>query len=403
MICLGAVALSLCVIAPVSTATAGVQAGRITRTWVLSAGTAYQSVSGTLRAESTIPGAVVQVVAGNADTYALTSTGTVWAWGKCTGLGDGSAPCTSNSLAGAPVQVDLPVPIAWLAPSVPYDAGMAVDASGNVWVWGDPSNAELCLPGKATLDTPVDLSATYPALSDISLTVGAGQHTLYYASGALFACGSNAGGALGVGKGSHPTPVQVTDLPAEPIIALTASYQASGALFADGTYDDWGLNTSGQLGDGTTTDSFVPVKVSLPAPVSQVYQGGSVSDNGQTVALLSDGTLWDWGSNTRGQLGDGTTTASSVPVQVQLPAGVTVSQVMSGGRERPVPRHLGQSLGLRSERPGTGRAGDEAIQGRQGPPHSGEQRGATRFGVLDSRQPGWSASLDLESPPRMAP
>jgi len=93
----------------------------------------------------------------------------------------------------------------------------------------------------------------------------------------------------------------------------------------------WGYNVAGQVGNGTTGNSDVPIRVQLPSGVRQVSQGGSGSTNGQTVALLANGSLWAWGNNTKGQLGNGTRTSSDVPVSVRVPSGVTFEKVDSGG------------------------------------------------------------------------
>jgi alpha-tubulin suppressor-like RCC1 family protein len=65
--------------------------------------------------------------------------------------------------------------------------------------------------------------------------------------------------------------------------------------------------------------------------VKQVSQGGSGATNGQTIAILSDGSVWAWGNNKKGQLGDGSRASSSVPVRVDVPSGVTYVKVNSGG------------------------------------------------------------------------
>ena len=115
------------------------------------------------------------------------------------------------------------------------------------------------------------------------------------------------------------------------ITGLTSSWEGSGALLANGDYYNWGYNAAGQLGNGSTANSAVPVKVDLPSPVTQVFQGGSGPKNGQRVALLRGGDTWTWGDNDRGQLGIGTRTSSEVPVKVNIPKGVTFLSVSSGG------------------------------------------------------------------------
>jgi len=89
---------------------------------------------------------------------------------------------------------------------------------------------------------------------------------------------------------------------------------------SDGEYFDWGYNGNGQLGDGHPgRSSDVPVRVNLPSPVSQAAQGGSIWHNGQTLVLLLDGSLWSWGDNWAGQLGDGTTLTRPFPVRISPP------------------------------------------------------------------------------------
>ncbi|MDR3034346.1 MAG: hypothetical protein LBV78_14750, partial [Kitasatospora sp.] len=94
---------------------------------------------------------------------------------------------------------------------------------------------------------------------------------------------------------------------------------------------DWGLNTAGQLGDGHHKQSDVPVRVSLPGPVTQAAQGGSYWNNGQSLVLLSDGSVWAWGDGRDGQLGHGAARSRRSPVRVRLPGGVSYAKLATGG------------------------------------------------------------------------
>ncbi|MCK4261195.1 MAG: hypothetical protein KAX49_19630 [Halanaerobiales bacterium] len=81
------------------------------------------------------------------------------------------------------------------------------------------------------------------------------------------------------------------------------------ALKSDGTVWTWGYNWSGQLGDGTISHKTTPVQVSNLSDITAIAAGDS-----HTIALKSDGTVWTWGHNYYGQLGDGTTSNKTTPV-----------------------------------------------------------------------------------------
>jgi len=95
------------------------------------------------------------------------------------------------------------------------------------------------------------------------------------------------------------------------IIAIAAGAGHSLALKNDGTVWSWGFNQLGQLGDSTTMDRNIPVKVIGLTGITEVSAGG-----GHSLALKNDSTLWSWGYNNQGQLGDGTVIQSGTPVKV---------------------------------------------------------------------------------------
>ena len=274
-----------------------------------------------------ISGQIVQIATSNSDGYALTSDGAVWAWGVATygELGDGEHPAYSTQA----VKVEFPagVRVTSLANPMPFDGALAVDSQGHAWGWGLNANGDLCLSDLIEL-RPIELP-----LSDVTLATGARTHSMFDSAGKVYACGSGEYGVLGNGStASSSIPVPVVDLPSTArVTALTSSWEGSGALLNNGAYYDWGYNAAGQLGNGTTADSTVPVHVALPAAVRQVFQGGSGAKNGQTVAILANGSVWAWGNNDRGQLGVGTKVSSDIPLHVDVPAGVTFVTINSGG------------------------------------------------------------------------
>jgi alpha-tubulin suppressor-like RCC1 family protein len=274
-----------------------------------------------------LPGTVAQVGTSNSTEYALLSNGRVYAWGMGTEgqLGNG----TDENSFEKPVLVHFPagVTIAYLATdAMPYDSALAVDSTGHAWAWGDNSWGEFCLGNAKVYKTPVELP-----FSDVTTLAGANGHALYDAGGTVYACGDNLRGDLGDGSTAPSmVPVQVPGLGPD-VVTLVAAFANSGALLWNGDYFDWGYNQYGQLGDGQPGgDSDVPVRVDLPMPVAQVAQGGSIWANGQTLVLLTNNTLWSWGSNWSYQLGDGTTTARSRPAQIYPPAGVVYQSLATG-------------------------------------------------------------------------
>ena len=277
-----------------------------------------------------LPGSVAEVATSNSSQYALLTNGSVYAWGlgNAGQLGDGA---TKNSFT-KPVRVRFPagVKIASLPIDVmPFDTGLAVDTKGHVWGWGDNQGGELCLGNHQKHLTPVRLP-----FSHVTAIAGAFDHALYDAYGQVWACGLNSLGELGDGTTKPSSvPVKVKGLgPSAHVVFLVAAFANSGALLADGKYRDWGTNGEGQLGIGTPRKpSDVPVTVPLPTRVRQVTQGGSVPGNGQTLALLTNGDLYAWGDNGQGQLGDGNTAAQSSPKLITPPSGVTYRALATSG------------------------------------------------------------------------
>jgi alpha-tubulin suppressor-like RCC1 family protein len=117
-------------------------------------------------------------------------------------------------------------------------------------------------------------------------------------------------------------PVPVPDVSG--VTAIAAGDYHTVALKGDGTLWAWGRNGHGQLGEGSTTDRAAPVHVTGLSGITAIAAG----DN-HTVALKGDGTVWAWGRNSHGQLGDGGTTNRSAPVHVAGLSGITA--IAAGG------------------------------------------------------------------------
>jgi len=153
-------------------------------------------------------------------------------------------------------------------------------------------------------------------LTDIVAVAGGYFHRLALkADGTVYAWGWGNYGQLGNGVFYPPTegsdePILVPGLTG--VKAITAGEHYSIALKADGTAYAWGLNSAGQLGNGSLINSAVPVQVNGLYGIKEISSGRNHS-----LALLPDGNIYAWGDNSYGQLGNGTNINSAVPVQVK--------------------------------------------------------------------------------------
>lgn len=189
--------------------------------------------------------------------------------------------------------------------------------AGGAWCWGSDDNNQLGTGTGVSTGTP----AAAPGVTSGATQITAGQYTTYaLVSGGVKSWGSleatpeangDAGWVSGLGSGSGVT------------------YIDAGESFAcavvNGGVKCWGSNASGQLGDGSTTDSYtVPVTaIAASSNVTMVKAGYN-----HACALFSGGTVKCWGANAQGQLGNGTQVQSLSPVDV---SGLTSVQTIEAG------------------------------------------------------------------------
>lgn len=269
---------------------------------------------------------VTAVSAGADFSLALLSDGTVMAWGE-NGFGQ-----LGNATAGEDSYI--PVPVNGLGEVTQVAAGgnhaLALLRNGTVVAWGYNAFGQLG-DGKTGYEGSSHVPVPVSGLSEVT-AVAAGYNDSFalLRNGAVEAWGYNASGELGTGSTAeaNPTPAPVSGLSEVTAIAAGLGGVAT-ALLRNGTVMDWGYGQFGELGDGTTESSDVPVAVS---DLSGVV---ALPDGGQTMALLSNGTVVDWGLNSVGLLGNGTEgveTSSDVPVAVSDLSGVT--QIAGGFEHR---------------------------------------------------------------------
>jgi alpha-tubulin suppressor-like RCC1 family protein len=280
---------------------------------------------------------LTQISAGGSYTCALDTAGAAYCWGfnEFGQLGDGS---TANS--SVPVAVDASGALAGLTLteiSVGTEATCALDTAGAVYCWGFNQFGQLGDGDTFNSSVPVavDTSGALAGKTITQISVGSqGQACALDSAGAAYCWGRlGLGGGLGDGStsgSSVPVAVDTRGVLAGKTLTQISAGTSTCALDTAGAAYCWGLGT---LGDGSTAESNVPVAVDTSGALAgrtltQISAGGS-----STCALDSAGAAYCWGGNDAGELGDGNTTNSTVPVAVDASgalAGQALTQISVG-------------------------------------------------------------------------
>lgn len=271
------------------------------------------------------------IAAGGIHTLAIKADGTLWAWGyNYNGqIGDG---CVFNaSCFDRQTELQVGTSSAWTAVSAGTTHSVAING-GTLWSWGDNSSNQIgngCPSSTCSyVSTPTQISAT---TGWAAISAGGFFTVALKTDGTLWAWGSNNSGALGDGCtastcAAKTVPTQIGTATNWAAVAAGAAHVI--ALKTDGTLWAWGDNAYGQMGNGANTPTLnsVPVQIGTATNWRTIAAGDLHS-----LAIKTDGTLWAWGSNANGQLGIscGGCTAANVPTQV----GVDTDWLeMDGGR-----------------------------------------------------------------------
>jgi alpha-tubulin suppressor-like RCC1 family protein len=181
----------------------------------------------------------------------------------------------------------------------------AITADGKLYAWGDNSQGELGIGSSGNYkSTPVVTTFTGTVCCR-SVACGGASMVILDTGGVLYSCGSNTYGQLGKNSigGSSTTPALVGNVSGQPCygnkyVAISMGAAHCLALKDDGTLWAWGYNAGGQVGDGTTANRSVPVKIGTANDWISVYAGAFCS-----FAINASGALYSWGANSYGQLG----------------------------------------------------------------------------------------------------
>jgi alpha-tubulin suppressor-like RCC1 family protein len=251
---------------------------------------------------------------------AVTNGGAVKCWGH---NGDGELGDGSLIKRVTPVQV-VGLTSGVEQVSLGFDSGCALKTAGTVWCWGYNGNGQLGTGDRQSQRTPTDTG-----LSGISQISAGWDHTCAVTTGGGVKCwGQGKHGEIGDGaKSDRLVPTDVTGLGGT-VVQVSAGFDHTCALMTGGTVKCWGNNTTGELGDGSTTDSIHPVTVSGLSGVAQISAGFN-----HTCAVTTSGAAKCWGANESGELGNGKTKASSSPVPVYR-AGSGIAQISAGGYKK---------------------------------------------------------------------
>ena len=219
----------------------------------------------------------------------------------------------------------------WFQGDVAYDFTQPVTGNTTLtahWTKGDghwaisPSQGPIAGGAKVTLTPPAQRGIRFSQLS-----MGGLHSAAISSDGNLYTWGENGSGELGDGTNtSRSTPVQVKKPQNTPAgftwKQVSIGWSHSAAFGSDGNLYTWGENDRGQLGNGTTTNQNTPTKVSKPqnTPAGFTWKQFTLGDL-NTAAFGSDGNLYIWGNNQYGQLGNGTTTNQNTPILVNKPQG----------------------------------------------------------------------------------
>ena len=237
--------------------------------------------------------------------FAIKTDGTLWSWGY---NGNGELGTNNRTTRSSPVQVP---GTNWAVTASTTGATYAIKTDGTLWVWGYNVTGALGLnqPDNTRYSSPTQI----PGTTWSNIATGERNAFALKTDGTLWSWGRNETGWLGLNEGANPgphksSPTQISGTTWTSNYAVTL--QGTLAIKTDGTLWSWGKNNNGSLGQNNQTN------YSSPTQIPGTWSSVNVSGEYKVRAIKTDGTLWSWGYNHKGQLGLNDTTQRSSPTQV---------------------------------------------------------------------------------------
>lgn len=256
----------------------------------------------------------------------IKNNGTLWTWGAGLNGWLGSSDIANRSSPGTITGGGTN----WLKISVGAGHMAGIKTDGTLWTWGANLDGQLGTGTTTPRSSPGTVAGGGTDWCDVA--TGRSVTAAIKTDGTLWTWGSNNYGQLGNGAigGGRSSPVTIASGGTNWTRVATSTVMPGNgghtvALKSDGTVWGWGANGNSQLGDGTTTNRTSPVTTSGGGTTWCAISVGAFS----TYAIKTDGTLWGWGENGTGELGDGTITRRSSPVTT-AGGGTTWRQIGAG-------------------------------------------------------------------------
>ena len=240
-----------------------------------------------------------EVYANGTQTGGIKNDGRLWIWGYGTSYPDYNMPTLINDNIG------------WKHVRLGTQHSLAIKTDNTLWTWGSNQQGQLGIPSATYTNTPIQVS---PSSTWKDADRGFFFTIAIKSDGSLWAWGdSNGIGWLGNGlaNGRSNIPLQIGTETNWKKVKCGINFTL--AIKEDGTLWGWGSNFYGQLGDGTNVSKYSPVQIGTDTDWKELGN----NDYFHTSAIKNDGSLWSWGRNFLGALGDGTLIDSNVPILVE--------------------------------------------------------------------------------------